>query len=49
MESGAASKVKDYYTAEEIALLTEQDLDNPQIWASVRKSMTNKKYKNYYE
>lgn len=49
MESGAASKVKDYYTAEEIALLTEQDLDNPQIWAAVRKSMTNKKYKNYYE
>ena len=49
MESGAASKVKDHYTKEEIALLTEQDLDNPQIWAAVRKSMTEGKYKNYYE
>ena len=40
MESGATSKVKDYYTEEEIARLTEEDLDNPQIWEAVRKSMT---------
>lgn len=49
MESGAASKVKDHYTAEEIALLTDKDLDNPQVWEAVRRSMTNNKYKNYYE
>ena len=49
MESGAASKVKDYYTAEEIALLTDKDLDNPEVWKAVRKSMTSKNYKNYYE
>lgn len=49
MESGTASKVKDHYTAEEIALLTDKDLDNPQVWAAVRRSMTNSNYKNYYE
>lgn len=40
MTSGQASKVKDFYTAEEIKKLTDEDLDNPQIWEAVRKSMT---------
>lgn len=40
MKSGPTSKVKDFYTAEEIARLTDEDLDNPQIWEAVRKSMT---------
>lgn len=40
MESGQVSKVKDHYTEEEISRLTDEDLDNPQIWEAVRKSMT---------
>lgn len=40
MTSGQTSKVKDFYTAEEIEKLTDEDLDNPQIWEAVRKSMT---------
>lgn len=40
MQSGATSNVKDYYTAEEIERLTDEDLDNPAIWEAVRKSMT---------
>lgn len=32
--------VKDYYTPEEIARLTEEDLDDPQVWEAVRRSMT---------
>ena len=40
MESGPTNKVKEYYTAEEISRLTDEELDNPQIWEAVRKSMT---------
>ena len=40
MQSGAQSQVKDYYTAEEIERLTDEDLDNPAVWEAVRKSMT---------
>lgn len=40
MKSGQASKVKDFYTAEEIERMTDEDLDNPAIWEAVRKSMT---------
>ena len=40
MKSGPTSIVKDYYTAEEIERLTDEDLDNPQVWEAVRKSMT---------
>lgn len=40
MESGPINKVKDYYTAEEIDRLTDEDLDNDAIWNAVRKSMT---------
>lgn len=43
MESGPISKVKDYYTAEEIDRLTDEDLDNDAIWNAVRKSMTGQK------
>ena len=32
--------VKDYYSPEEIARLTEEDLDNPAVWDAVRRSMT---------
>ena len=40
MKSGAKSKVKEFYSADEIARLTEEDLDNPEVWEAVRKSMT---------
>ena len=46
MKNGAASVVKDYYSPEEIAKLTEDDLENPQVWNAVRNSMT-KDYKPY--
>jgi hypothetical protein len=46
MKNGAASVVKDYYSPEEIAKLTEEDLDNPQVWAAVRRSQTMN-YKPY--
>ncbi len=32
--------VKDYYSPEEIERLTEEDLDNPEVWDAVRRSMT---------
>ena len=34
--------VKDYYSPEDIAKLTEDDLDDPAVWEAVRKSMTGK-------
>lgn len=34
---------KDYYTPEEISRLTEEDLKDPKVWATVRRSMTNQK------
>lgn len=34
---------KDYYTPDEIASLTEEDLADPQVWANVRRSMTERK------
>lgn len=40
MKGGQPSKVKDFYTAEEISKLSDEDLDNPKIWEAVRKSMT---------
>lgn len=36
-------KVKDFYTLEEIMNLTSEELDDPKVWATVRKSMTSKK------
>ena len=40
MKSGAQSKVKDFYTADEISRLTDEELDNPEVWKAVRNSMT---------
>ena len=40
MKTGQANKVKEFYTPEEIERLTDEDLDNPQVWEAVRKSMT---------
>ena len=40
MKHTQESRVKDYYTPEEIERLTEEDLDNPQVWDAVRRSMT---------
>lgn len=40
MKSGPSGKIKDYYTQDEIAALSDEELDNPQIWEAVRKSMT---------
>lgn len=46
MKSGATSQVKDYYTDEEISKLTEEELNNPQVWEAVRRSQTMN-YKPY--
>lgn len=40
MKSGQMSKVKDYYTDDEIAKMSLDDLNDPQVWEAVRKSMT---------
>lgn len=37
------TRVKDYYTPEEIMNLTSEELDDPKVWEIVRKSMTSKK------
>lgn len=42
MKGVPEQKIKDYYTPEEISRLTEEDLDNPQVWDAVRKSMTGR-------
>ena len=42
MKNTVPNKVKDYYTEEEISKLTLDDLNNPDIWNAVRKSMTQK-------
>ena len=35
------NKVKDYYSPEEIERLSDEDLDNEQVWEAVRRSMTS--------
>lgn len=47
MKSNESGKIKDYYTPEEIANLTEEELSNPVIWEAVRKSQT-KGYKSNF-
>ena len=42
MTDSQAPKVKDFYTPEEIGRLTEEDLDNEEVWNAVRKSMTGR-------
>lgn len=41
VKNTVANKVKDHYTQEEISKLTLEELDDPQVWEAVRKSMTN--------
>jgi len=41
MKNNDGSKVKDHYTMEEISKLTSEDLDNPEIWEAVQRSLTN--------
>lgn len=48
MKNSEINSTKDYYTPEEIAKLTEEQLDDPKIWEVVRKSMTKNGAKNYY-
>lgn len=43
MKAGYQQESKDYYTPEEIARLTEEDLDDPKVWEAVRRSMTGGK------
>lgn len=40
MAQSPNSGPKDYYTPEEIERLTMEDLDDPKVWAAVRRSMT---------
>ena len=40
MRSSQEPRIKDYYTPEEIARLTDADLDNEEVWNAVRRSMT---------
>ena len=43
MKSRQKEKVKDYYSPEEIERMTLDDLNDPNVWAAVRKSMTGQK------
>jgi hypothetical protein len=43
MKSSQREKIKDYYTPDEISRMTLDDLDDPNVWAAVRKSMTGQK------
>lgn len=40
MKQSQNNGVKDYYSPEEIERLTEEDLDDPNVWEAVRRSMT---------
>lgn len=40
MKQSPVNTQKDYYTPEEIEKLTDEDLKNPHVWATVRRSMT---------
>lgn len=42
MKNGQEPKVKDFYTPEEIERLTDEDLDNEDVWNAVRRSMTGR-------
>ena len=49
MKNSDVNVSKDFYTLEEIAKLSDEQLDDPKIWDIVRKSMTKNKITNYYE
>lgn len=40
LKQGQTGKVKDFYTPDEISRLSEEDLRDPNVWATVRRSMT---------
>lgn len=42
VKSGMTSQVKDYYSPDEIARMTDEELDDPKVWEAVRKSMTGR-------
>lgn len=43
MKNTVSTEVKDFYSAEEISRMTEDDLRNPDVWNIVRRSMTGQK------
>lgn len=43
MKGNTVNEVKDFYSAEEISKLSEDDLRNPDVWNAVRRSMTGMK------
>lgn len=43
MKNTVSTEVKDFYSAEEISRMTEDDLRNPDVWNVVRRSMTGQK------
>jgi hypothetical protein len=43
MKNTVANEAKDFYSAEEISRLSEDDLRNPAVWDAVRRSMTGVK------
>lgn len=42
MKNAQIDKIKDFYSEEDIARLTDDDLDDPQVWEAVRRSMTGR-------
>lgn len=42
MKQNPTTNKKDYYSPEEIERLTEEDLDDPEVWEAVRRSMTGR-------
>ena len=49
MKNSDVNSTKDFYTPEEIAKLSDEQLDDPKIWEIVRKSMTKNGAKNFME
>ena len=43
MKNTVTNEVKDFYSAEEISKMSEDDLRNPDVWNAVRRSMTGMK------
>jgi hypothetical protein len=39
--NNATARVKDFYTPEEVDSLSDAQLNDPAVWAAVRKSMTS--------
>ena len=43
MKGSQTPKVKDFYTEEEISRLTDEDLEDEEVWNAVRRSMTSRR------